>query len=413
MSGICFKEIEYDMKFEHKNNLTMKNLICIHSLKGKVDFNSENLNKKTILVGNIQFVEGTPRVCRVIIDQKIQIIHLLSTIFSKDKDFIWSKDYPYITFNKGEIYYTFIQEDKIEIDKIVYYKGYNINAHIDFFGMENFLMTARINNGIKIKVTEEENSEINLGFAKIIKYNLIIESNTKNHSININGYLKLFDMNPAEFQLNYEKKTKCLEGEIKMKGSLLGVDNPTIKGYWSKSNKFVITNWPSFHKLVWDTEKFASIIEEASINLGEIIISDLKLNENFEDHFYIDLKQLETQDDSLVSFSVTGKYLIRIIGGKEEAIEIAGIDIPSIQLDIKYPSDILKLLLKYFKKELPKNVLQNLLKDSENFVKFIDSLAISTLINLSESALEEFMHFTGDKINKLSKKRTFKRLKEH
>ncbi|KAF0436560.1 hypothetical protein F8M41_004703 [Gigaspora margarita] len=73
MSGVCLKEIEYDMKFEHKNYLAMNKLIYMHSLKGKLGFNSENPNKKTILVGNILFVDGTPRVCRVIIDQKIKL----------------------------------------------------------------------------------------------------------------------------------------------------------------------------------------------------------------------------------------------------------------------------------------------------------------------------------------------------
>ncbi|CAG8832461.1 7883_t:CDS:2, partial [Gigaspora margarita] len=406
MNGICLKEIEYEMKFEHGNNLIMKKPICTQSLKGKVGLNSENLNKETILVGKILFVDGTPRVCRLIIDQKIQIIHLLSTIFSKNNVSKWPKDYPEITFNDGEIYYAFIKEDKIEIDKTVYNKGYNISAYIDFFGMENLSITAQIDNGIKIKVTEEENSEINLGFAKIIKYNLIIESNTKNHSININGCLKLFDINPAKFQLNYEKKTKRLEGEIKMEGSFLGVDNPTIKGYWSKKKKFVFTELPSFCNLFWDNAKFAKIIEEASVNLCEKIVSDLKLNENFEGDFNIYLEQLETQNDILVSFLITGDYSIKIMGGKKESTEIAKIELPSIPLNIPYPSDIPKFLKNFLENELPqsaKSFLQNLLKDHKKFVKFIDGLAITILINLSELALKGFVCLAGKEINKLTK----------
>ncbi|CAG8565692.1 13806_t:CDS:2, partial [Gigaspora rosea] len=404
MNGICLKEIEYVMNFEHGN----KKPICTQSLKGKVGFNSENLNKKTILVGTILFVDGTPRVCCVDIDQKIQIIHLLSTIFSKDKDSKWPEDYPDITFNVGKIYYAYIKDDKIEIDKTVYYKGYNISSCIDFFGMENLSIIARIHNGIKINVIEDDNSVINLGFVKIFKNNLIIEWSNKNHSISINGCLKLFDMNPAEFHLNYEKK--CFEGIIKMKESLLGVDNPTIKGYWSKRNKFVITELPSICELFWDAAKFAKIIEEASVNLcekSEQVISDLELHEkNFTGHFNIYLEQLEAQDDTLVSFLITGNYSITITGGKEESTEIAKIELPSIPLNIQYPSDIRKCLENFFKTELPNSAvsfLHNLLKDREKFVKFIDGLAIATLINLSESALKGFVCLAGKEINKLTK----------
>ncbi|RIB06355.1 hypothetical protein C2G38_2217336 [Gigaspora rosea] len=406
MSGICLKEIEYVMNFEHGN----KKPICTQSLKGKVGFNSENPNKKTILMGTILFVDGTPRVCRVDIDQKIQIIHLLSTIFSKDKDFKWPEDYPDITFNDEKIYYAFIKDDKIEIDKTVYYKGYNISSHIDFFGMENLLITARIHNGIKINVIEDDNSVINLGFVKIFKNNLMIEWNVKKHIISVNGCLKLFDMNPTEFQLNYEKKTKCFEGKIKMKESLLGVDNPTIKGCWSKRNKFVITELPSIYELFWDTAKFARIIEKAAANLcekSEQVISDLELHEkNFTGHFNIYLEQLEAQDDTLVSFLITGNYSITITGGKEESTEIAKIELPSIPLNIQYPSDIRKCLENFFKTELPNSAvsfLHNLLKDREKFVKFIDGLAIATLINLSESALKGFVCLAGKEINKLTK----------
>ncbi|KAF0332869.1 hypothetical protein F8M41_019119, partial [Gigaspora margarita] len=103
--------------------------------------------------------------------------------------------------------------------------------------------------------------------------------------------------------------------------------------------------------------------------------------------------------------------LLRITGGKEESTDIAEIDIPSIQFDIKYPicddtHNIPICLLKYFEKELSKNVvksLQNLLKDSEKCAKFLDGLAIITLINLSESALKGFVCFAGNEINKLAK----------
>ncbi|RIB30551.1 hypothetical protein C2G38_2053368 [Gigaspora rosea] len=300
MNGICLKEIEYP--------------ICTQSLKGKV-------------VGTILFVDGTPRVCY--------------------KDSKWPEDYPDITFNVGKIYYAYIKDDKIEIDKTVYYKGYNISS-------------SRIHNGIKINVIEDDNSVINLGFVKIFKNNLIIEWSNKNHSISINGCLKLFDMNPAEFHLNYEKK--CFEGIIKMKESLLGVDNPTIKGY-------------CICELFWDAAKFAKIIEEASVNLcekSEQVISDLELHE----------KNFTAQDDTLVSFLITGNYSITITGGKEESTEIAKIELPSIPLNIQYP-------------KLPNSAvsfLHNLLKDREKFVKFIDGLAIATLINLSESALKGFVY---------------------
>ncbi|CAG8793071.1 24924_t:CDS:2, partial [Gigaspora margarita] len=368
MSGICLKEIKYEMKFEHGNNLVMKKPICTQLLKGKVGFNSENLNKKTILVGNILFLDGTP-----------------------------------------QIYYAFIHEDKIEIDKTVYNKGYNISAHIDFFGMENLTITAKIDNGIKIKVTEDDNSVINLGFVKIFKNNLIIEWSIKNHSISINGRLRLFDMNPVKFQLNYEKKTKRFEGEFTMEGSLFGVDNPTIKGYWFKKNKFVITELPSICDLFWDAAKFAKIIEDASVNLcekSEKIISDLKLNENFKGHFKYYLEQLETQNDTLVTFLIIGEYSIKIMGGKKESTEIAKIELPPIPLNIPYPSDIPKFLKNFFKKELPKYVvsyLRNLLKDCEKFVNFIDGLAIATLINLSETSLKGFVCLAGEEINKLTK----------
>ncbi|CAG8840443.1 43917_t:CDS:2, partial [Gigaspora margarita] len=157
---------------------------------------------------------------------------------------------------------------------------------------------------------KKENSKINMKFAKIVKYNLIIEVKTKNHNISINGYLKLFDMNPAEFQLNY----KYFEGEIKMKGSLLGIDNPIFKRYWSKMNKFFITESACFHILFWDTAKFAKIIEKVS------------------------------------------------------RLEIAEIDIYSIQLDIKYPNDLLKYLLEYFE-ELPKNADEREMKKINKRVK--------------------------------------------
>ncbi|CAG8526905.1 31142_t:CDS:10 [Gigaspora margarita] len=395
--GLSFEKISFSYR------PIMKKPICMQSIKGNIGFNSENLNKKTILVGNILFVDRTPHVCSININQKIQIIHLLSTIFSKN--FIFPENFPDITFDDGEIYYAFIQEDKIEIDK-VYYKGYNIKAHIDFFGMENLSITAQIHNGIKIKVTEDDNSVINLGFVKIFKTNLIIEWNIKKHSISINGNLKLFDMNPVKFQLNYKKKTKCLEGEIKMEGSLFGVENPTIKGYLSKKNKFVITELPSICDWFWNKVEFAKIIEEASINLCKKIVSDLKLNENFQGHFNFYLEQHETQDDTLVSFLITGDYSIKITGEKKESTEIANIEFPSIPLNISYSSDIPKFLKNFFEKELPQSAvsfLKNLLKDHEKFVKFIDGLAIATLIELSELALNGFICLAGKELNKLTK----------
>ncbi|CAG8472243.1 9846_t:CDS:2, partial [Dentiscutata heterogama] len=406
MIGICLYGIEFTMKLIRENNKKNPSSTCL--LKGKVDFNSENQNMKTILEGNVLFVDGKPRICTVTINKKIQFIHLLATIFfekSQDEKPNWNQEYPDIILNDGEIYYTFIppkhKEDKIEIDGKVYYKGYNISAHIDFFGMNNLLITAQINNGIIIKA-DSGNSEINLGFVKIIKYNLIIESNSKSKSISIDGSLKLFDMNPAQFHLDYKKKSKCLEGKIEIKGSLLGVDDPAIEGYWSKKKKFVITKWPSFCQLFWEATEFARIIEEASVNLCKAIISDLNLKEKFEGHFNIDLEQLETHSDALVSFLITGSYLIRIKGGKEELTEITKIDILPIQLDIKYPSDISK----YFEEELPKNAvkfLQNLLNDPEKFVKFLGGLSIATLINLSEPALKGLVCFAGNEIFKLAK----------
>ncbi|CAG8802360.1 3596_t:CDS:2, partial [Gigaspora rosea] len=79
-------------------------------------------------------------------------------------------------------------------------------------------------------------------------------------------------------------------------------------------------------------------------------------------------------------------------------------------MDFNYPicndDDIPKCLLKYFEEELQKNsvkFLQNLLKDSEKFVKFLNGLAIATLINLSESALKGFACIVGDKISELAK----------
>ncbi|KAF0445585.1 kinase-like protein [Gigaspora margarita] len=415
MSGICIKEIVFKMKFKYGNNMAFSRKVqSIYSLKGKVGFHSENPNIETILEGNILFVNGIPRVCSVNIDQKIQLIHLLATIFSEkyleETNLMWPKDFPDIAFNDGEIYYASIPtdypEDSVMINNKVYDKGYNINSHIDFFGIVNPLITAQINNGIKIKVTE--NSEINLGYIKISINNLIVELNVKNYSIGINGCLKLFGMDPAEFHLNYKNKTQRFEGEIEIKGSLLGVDNPKIIGYWSKMNKFVITEWPSFCKLIWTTAELAKFIVEASSGLCGSI-SDLKLNENFEGHFNINLKQHETQNDTLVSFLIEGKYLLRITGGKEESTDIAEIDIPSIQFDIKYPicdDNIPICLLEYFENELLKNVvksLQNLLKDSEKFAKFLDGLAIITLIKLSESALKGFVCFAGNEINKLAK----------
>ncbi|CAG8784448.1 6044_t:CDS:2, partial [Gigaspora rosea] len=332
MKGICIKKIEFIMNFGYENNLPINEPTKMMALsrkikkstrllKGKVGFHSGNPDIEIILEGNILFINGKPCVCCINIDQKISINHLLATIFSEN----WPKDFPDITFNNGEIYYastpTTYPEDIIVINKKVYDKGYNIRASIDFFGMANLLINAQINNGITIKITDSENSEINLGFIKIVEYKFIIESSKNNHSIDINGCLKLFDMDPAEFQLDYVNKTKRLEGKININGHLLGKKDPEIVGYWSIKDKLIITNWPSFCKLIWETVEFANIIKEASIGFCTII-SDLELNEAFEGHFSIDLKQLETKDESLVSFSITGNYTIKIIGGKENSTEL-------------------------------------------------------------------------------------------
>ncbi|CAG8522999.1 22666_t:CDS:2 [Cetraspora pellucida] len=431
MSGICIKELDFGMNFEYDpdfviieaNKAFNRKLQNRTHLIGKVSFRSEKLNMETILKGRILFVNGTPTpcVCSISIENPIEITHLLATILSVE----WPTDFPNIIFTDGEIYYMAenFPEDRIIIDGNVYYKGYKIRALIDFFGMVNISITAQVKKGMIIIKAENINSEINLGFIKITKYNLTIESHKhltsktlelskSNHSIDINGFLELFNMKTAEFKLNYKNKTRCLEGEINIKGSLLGIDNPTIRGYWSQKNKFVITEWPSLCQMFWEAAKFANIIEKASVGLVGLceVISDLNFEEGFDCHFDINLKQLEPQSDTLVTFSVTGKYLIRIIGGREKSTEILEIDIPSsIQFDIIYPihdKDIPSRLLKDFKEQLPKSAVkfvQNLLKDPEKFVKFLNGLSIATLIKLSESSLKGFVCLIDDEINKLSK----------
>ncbi|CAG8761807.1 7540_t:CDS:1, partial [Cetraspora pellucida] len=120
--------------------------------------------------------------------------------------------------------------------------------------------------------------------------------------------------------------------------------------------------------------------------------------------------QLEPQSDTLVTFSITGKYLIRIIGGREKSTEILEIDIPSsIQFDIIYPirdKDIPGRLLKDFEEQLPKSAakfVQNLLKDPEKFVKFLNGLSIATLIKLSKNSLKGFVCLIDNERNNLSK----------
>ncbi|CAG8554831.1 4304_t:CDS:2 [Racocetra persica] len=345
MSGICIKGIEFDMNFDYKNDFV---IIEPTNMSFNMAFNRK-LQNSTHLKGKVGFYSG---------NQNIETIFEGQILFVNGTPNVCS-----IIIDK-EIKITHL------LAKILSVKWPTDFPDIIFNDGEIYYMPAYLP-----------------------KDEIIIDKKVYNKGYNIRGHIDFFGI-----------------GEIKIKGSLLGIVNPTIMGCWSKGNKFSIIKWPSFCELIWKTAEFASLIEEASVGLCKEAISDLKLNENFEGHFEIDLKQIDTQSDNLVSFLITGKYLIRIIEGREKLTEIVEIDIPSsIQLDIKYPicnGDIPNCLLTCFKDQIPKSAakfLQNLLKDPKKFAKFLDALAISTLVNLSEDTLKVFICFAGVEINKLAK----------
>ncbi|CAG8492554.1 4284_t:CDS:2 [Cetraspora pellucida] len=411
MKGIIFRELKFIMKFKYEDSqntdkfngeISRKIQESTYELSGKVKFSYKN--SEIILSGGILFVNSTPRVCQVTIDQETGINALLKTIFIKGNH-KWSNNFPDIVFNNGELYYA---QDEIKIDEKIYTKGFNANAHIDFFGIEKLFVTVKITDGMTIEVTDDKiNAEINLGFVKLYNYKLLIHSNVNHNSISMEGSIKLFDKYFAKFVFEYDQSTKRLSGEI---SEIFGNKGPKIKGYWSKKDKFVITEW--YYKLDWESNKFAKFIEKASNINPKCQILDLVLEETFTGDFKISMSNFKTQNNT-VSFDIVCTYSINI-KASTKSTEIANI-VTTIHLNIDYPTedyfnDIAGYLLKCLKDNTAE-FLKSLLRDPEKFAMFVDALAISTLKNLGESAIKGFGCIAGDKL-KDSRSKIKERIKE-
>ncbi|CAG8510510.1 16498_t:CDS:2, partial [Racocetra persica] len=390
-----FKDLDMDLTV--KGKLIIKNK---YVLEGKINF-----SKEIILDGRILFSDGIPHILSIDISQKVGIAHILHTFFGDKLE--WPKDLPSITFCCGELYYSNSKEE-IKIGEKVYAEGLYAEAHIDFFGLKDLKVFANFNHGKKIELIYVDNdSEINLGFVKLFKFKLSI--NSKNNSIDAEGFLKLFEITSAEFQFKYDINTQSFKGDVTIKDDkpVLGITNPVITGYWSELNKFMITKWPCVYELSWKPMEFARLIEKASANLSQIIFG-LELYETFIGKFTLFLKQLETQSENLISFSLEGNYSIIIESETNKSIPIDNIQIsPPIRLDINYPENIdfdniFEYLLNLFKEKLQENteiLRETLLKDPEKFATFLEGLSIETLIKLKESALVGLVDIAGDKVN--------------
>ncbi|KAF0436563.1 fibronectin type III domain-containing protein [Gigaspora margarita] len=356
------KTTQFSMEFEYKDDITIGRIIRKNKyiLKVEVIFCDPRNSEEMILDGRILFSDGIPQVLNVEISQKVGIMYILHTFLGGMIE--WPKDFPEISFCRGELYYS---KKEINIGENFYVKGLNSKSHIDFFGVNDLEVIAKFNDETNIEfMYVDDYSKINLGFVEIFKYKISLVANE--NSIDIKGFLKLFDIISTESHLKYNTETRNFEGEINIKD-----DNPVL------------------------------------VNLYQTI-TGLDLNETFIGKFATNLKQLEPKIENFVSFSLEGYYTIIVENKEGKNVSIEGIQIsPPIQLDINYSMNIetngiLEHLSKLFKGKLLENAskfLVNLLKDSENFAMFLDSLKSETLINLKESALIGLVRIAGDKIN--------------
>ncbi|CAG8775567.1 3586_t:CDS:1, partial [Gigaspora rosea] len=399
------KTTQFSMEFEYKDDITIGRIIreSKYILKVEVIFCVPRNSEEMILGGRILFSNGIPQVLNVEISQRIRIMYILHTFLGGMIE--WPKDFPEIIFCSGELYYS---KKEIKIGENFYDKGLNSKAHIDFFGVNDLEVIAKFNDETNIEfMYVDDYSKINLGFVEIFKYKILLMANK--NSIIIKGFFKLFDIISTESHLKYNLETLNFEGEINIKDDkpVLGINNPVIIGNWSEMNKFMITKWPCACRLTWKAVEFARLIENASANLCQAI-TGLDLNETFIGIFATNLKQLETQIENIVSFSLEGYYSIIVESEEGKNVSIEAIQIsPPIQLDINYSTNTdinstLEHISKLFKGKLLENAskfIVNLLKDSEKFAKLLNSLKRETLINLKESALIGMVCLAGDKIN--------------
>ncbi|CAG8692536.1 327_t:CDS:2, partial [Dentiscutata heterogama] len=285
--------------------------------------------EEIILEGKLLFSGGIFQVLSINISQKIGIMYILHTFIN---DTIEWPDFPDITFRSGKLYYS---KKEINIGENFYAKGLYAKAHIDFFGVNDLEVIAKFNDEKNVElIYADKNSKINLGLVKLFKYKISLEINK--NSIDIKGFLKLFDISFAGLHLNYDIETRSFKGKINIEEDkpVLGINNPAIIGCWSETNKFMITKWPCAFKLSWDAAEFARLIENASTNSCQII-SGLELNETFIGKFAINLKQLETQNENFVYFSLEGNYSIIVESEADNNKPIEEIKISlSIQFDL-------------------------------------------------------------------------------